>query len=98
MSDLRAAFSDLAVEMEKHSNDHIHDKDGSTSMCAAVEGVCADRINVILKHAPDLAALEAQFREAAVELAEAAQSVGMMQQARAVLDLHAEIEKRKGRE
>ena len=102
MSDLRAAFSDLAVEMEKHSNDHIHDKDGSTSMCAAVEGVCADRINVILKHAPDLAALEAQFREKAVELARRLNKHSMdvdkhsLLAARAVLALHAEVEKRKG--
>jgi hypothetical protein len=46
--ELIAKFSDLAVEMEKHSNDHIHDVIPD-NICAAVEGVCADRINAILK-------------------------------------------------
>jgi hypothetical protein len=45
---LIAQFSDLAVEMEKHSNDHIHDA-LPDNVGAAVEGVCADRINAILK-------------------------------------------------
>jgi hypothetical protein len=48
---LRAQFADLAVEMEKHSNDHIHDDDPAERLGAAVEGVCADRINAILSHA-----------------------------------------------
>jgi len=43
-----ARFSDLAVELEKHSNDHIHDAD-LLGRQAAIEGVCADRINAILK-------------------------------------------------
>ena len=46
--DLIAKFRDLAVEMEKHSNDHIHDA-LPDNLAAAVEGVCADRINAILK-------------------------------------------------
>jgi hypothetical protein len=45
---LRARFSDLAVELEKHSNDHIRDA-MPDNLGAAVEGVCADRINAILK-------------------------------------------------
>ena len=101
MSDLRAAFSDLAVELEKHSNDHIHDDDPADRLGAAVEGVCADRINAILKHAPDLAALEAQFREKAMKLAKQFKDFvePLASQARAVLALHAEIvEKRKGSE
>ena len=51
MDELRALvakFSDLAVELEKHSNDHIHDA-LPDNLGAAVEGVCADRINAILK-------------------------------------------------
>lgn len=45
---LRTKFTDLAVELEKHSNDHIHDEIPD-NLAAAVEGVCADRINAILK-------------------------------------------------
>jgi hypothetical protein len=45
---LVAQFSDLAIELEKHSNDHIHDA-LPDNVGAAVEGVCADRINAILK-------------------------------------------------
>jgi septal ring factor EnvC (AmiA/AmiB activator) len=54
--ELRARFSDLAVEMEKHSNDHIHDKSIESYLPAAVEGVCADRIKALFdppKDAPD---------------------------------------------
>jgi hypothetical protein len=47
--ELIAKFSDLAVELEKHSNDHIHDESDVQRTAAAVEGVCADRINAILK-------------------------------------------------
>lgn len=43
-----ARFSDLAVELEKHSNDHIHDDNESHVIAASVEGVCADRIKAIL--------------------------------------------------
>ncbi len=46
--ELVAKFSDLAVELEKHSNNHIHDEIPD-NLGAAVEGVCADRINEILK-------------------------------------------------
>jgi hypothetical protein len=47
--ELIGKFSDLAVELEKHSNDHIHDESDVTRAAAAVEGVCADRINAILQ-------------------------------------------------
>lgn len=57
LRDIRARFSDLAVEMEKHSNDHIRDEDSSDRLGAAVEGVCADRIKAIL--ALDLASVAA---------------------------------------
>jgi hypothetical protein len=49
MRELVAKLSDLAVEMEKHSNDHIHDDDPAERLGAAVEGVCADRIKAILE-------------------------------------------------
>jgi len=48
VQELRTRFSDLAIELEKHSNGHIHDDDPATKMGAAVEGVCGDRINAIL--------------------------------------------------
>jgi hypothetical protein len=48
LKELIAKLSDLAVELEKHSNDHIHDEIPD-NLQAAVEGVCADRINAILK-------------------------------------------------
>ena len=48
---LRAKFSDLAVEMEKHSNDHIHSNNALEGRGAAIEGVCADRIKAILREA-----------------------------------------------
>lgn len=47
----REPFSDLAVEMMKHSNDHIHDESEGKRIAAATEGVCADRINAILSRA-----------------------------------------------
>jgi hypothetical protein len=50
---LRAKLSDLATEMEKHSNDHIHDADAYNRVGVAVEGVCADRIKAILAALPE---------------------------------------------
>jgi hypothetical protein len=48
-SEIINSFSDLAVEMEKHSNDHIHSLEETKRSQAAVEGVCADRIKAIVK-------------------------------------------------
>jgi len=65
---LRARFADLAVEMEKHSNDHIHD-DGLRGHEAAIEGVCADRINAILNSIPADIAAKVKEREEQLETA-----------------------------
>ena len=51
---LRSRMNDLATEMRKHSNDHLHDEDPIKAAQAAVEGVCADRI----EHAINLAGEE----------------------------------------
>jgi hypothetical protein len=53
---VRAAFSDLAVEMEKHSNDHIASMDSDKRLAASIEGVCADRIYALLPRADELLA------------------------------------------
>jgi hypothetical protein len=45
---LRASLSDLVIEMQKHSNDHLRDEDATIRAQAAVEGVCADRIAALL--------------------------------------------------
>lgn len=45
---LIAAFRDLATDMRKHGNDHLHDEDLLLRSQAAVEGVCADRIDALL--------------------------------------------------
>ncbi len=58
--ELTVQFADLAVELEKHSNDHIHDEDSAERLGAAVEGVCADRINAILTRAHRAAASSSQ--------------------------------------
>ena len=59
---LIARFSDLATEMEKHSNDHIHDELPTNSVAAAVEGVCADRIRALLAQAqPEWVNLEDKY-------------------------------------
>jgi hypothetical protein len=72
LKELVAKLSDLAVEMEKHSNDHIHDA-MPDNLGAAVEGVCADRINAILK--PYRAALSSGTAGVSEELHDAAVKV-----------------------